>query len=433
MQGAYETKISKQNLSEIRERHMTPSEIIDFLEAGAQYRSFADVLRSVYPGEDLAERLRAQLAAQAGEEPTKKQLDAVRKNVSNWLQGSAVPQQREQLFKICFALGLGEADASRVLASASETGIHYRNPGELVYAFALRTGMSYSEAVELDREMSKIYAPAVEAAEKARAASWKAREQAERDRRAAARQQLKERKRRGGWAETYVAEEELEPHFFTQQVCRRFEQVTDREGLERFFRETSTDLGFIHESAYEKFWRLLTTLQEPGDVIISDEGLETYSLDRVAEDFFRMHVPLNKNTAQFGYLQKAVKKNWPGATELQKMKSRRTDVSRKAMVLLFLITEDFLISDDMDYLEQDGDAPWLPLEEDSSRDRLEVVLSKINLFLETYGMNQLDPGNPFDCLVIYALASAYEDEFLTDKFSEALARLFPPEPEQAAD
>ena len=426
MLGQYETRISKRNLSPIRGQHMTPSELIHFLEAGALYRSFADVLRAVYPGDDLAERLKAELVAQAETPPTAKELDSLRKNISNWLKGSAVPQKREQLFKICFALGLGEAETSRVLASASDTGIHYRNPRELVFAFSLRTGLSYREARALDLEMSEIYRPAVEAGEKARTAQWKAREQAYHDRRTAARQQRQQRQRQGGWAETYMAPDaELPPDFFTRRISHRFERVTNREELRQFFLEVGTDLGQIHESAYEKFWRLLMTLQEPDDVILSDRGAETYSLDRVAEDYFRMHVPLTKNTAQFDVLQKTIKKNWPGATELQKMKSRKIDVSRKAMVLLFLITEDFLFSEDLDEIDGETDVPWLPLEKETARDRLETALSKLNLFLETYGMNQLDPGNPFDCLVIYALASPYEDDFLTDNFSNALQTLFP--------
>src|SRR5699024_4700791 len=108
----------------------------------------------------------------------------------------------------------------------------------------------------------------------------------------------------------------------------------------------------------------------------------------------------------------------------QKMKSRKIDVSRKAMVLLFLITEDFLFSEDLNEIGSEIDASWLSLEDETSRDRLETALSKLNLFLETYGMNQLDPGNPFDCMVIYALASPYEDDFLTDNFSSALQTLF---------
>ncbi|MGN0180805.1 MAG: hypothetical protein ACI4DP_00065 [Candidatus Ornithomonoglobus sp.] len=34
-------------------------------------------------------------------------------------------------------------------ASARTAGFHYRNPRELTYSFALRTGMSYPEAVSL--------------------------------------------------------------------------------------------------------------------------------------------------------------------------------------------------------------------------------------------------------------------------------------------
>ena len=85
MLGQYETRISKRNLSQIRGQHMTPSELIHFLEAGALYRSFADVLRAVYPGDDLAERLKAELVAQAETPPTAKELDSLRKNIFSYL------------------------------------------------------------------------------------------------------------------------------------------------------------------------------------------------------------------------------------------------------------------------------------------------------------------------------------------------------------
>lgn len=157
-----------------------------------------------------------------------------------------------------------------------------------------------------------------------------------------------------------------------------------------------------------------------------DNNSEVYALDRIAQTYFRMNVPIGKKTGNYSYLQKAIKKNWPGATELKKMKSRKIDVSRKALLLLFLITEDFLFSEDLQHSDRsDEDAAWFLLEEDESpRDQLEIVLSKVNLFLETYGMNQLDPGNPFDCLVLYSLAAEYGTEFLSDKFSSALEELF---------
>lgn len=411
MLGQYDTKISKGNLSQILHRNMTPAEMITFLEKGAVYRSFADVLRAVYPQKNLEEQLRKGLLELTGGcEP--KEADALRKNISNWLKGKSAPQNREQLFKICFALKLSEAAANKVLASAAETGIHYRNPRELVYAFALRTGMSYPAAVELDRELSAVYGPAVEQAEARRTGQWK-------ERQSRARRQEKD---------GADGEQDETPNFYTQQVLRRFASVTTVEELRRFFDEHSADLGTIHESAYEKFWALLSALQKPDNLAFSDQaGEESYSLDRVADEYFRMNVPQGRATRQYGYLQKAVKKNWPGATELNKMKNRKMDVSRKALLLLFLITEDFLFSEDLQYSEKASeDAAWyIPEEDESPRDQLEVALSKINLFLETYGMNQLDLGNPFDCLIVYALAAAYDEAFLSDAFGAALKALFP--------
>ena len=437
MQGQYETKISKRNLEQIFNPNMTPSEIIRFLEEGALYRSFSDVLHAAYPGTDLADRLKTQLLADLPETASKKEADSVRKNIANWLKGVSTPRNREQLFKICFALGLGETESSKVLASASETGIHYRNPQELVYAFALRTRLSYPQAAALNQEMAQIYGPIVREAQIERAAKWKTKERVYREARAEARRRQKERAKKGLPSETYIGplEEREVPSFLTQQVIHRFEHITTPEELRLFFVENSANLGNIHESAYEKFWHLMMELQEPDDVILSERGDdESYSIDTIAETYFRMNVPLQKETRKFGYLQKAVKKNWPGATELNRMQARKIDVSRKALLLLFIITEDFLYSEDLQFSDQsEKDAAWyLPAEDESPRDQLEIVLNKINLFLETYGMNQLDPGNPFDCLFLYALAAEYGEDYLSDKFSHALSVLFPPEEEKKA-
>ena len=178
------------------------------------------------------------------------------------------------------------------------------------------------------------------------------------EKRLEAQRQRQQNAKRGGWAEPYLGsiEEAEEPNFLTQQVAHRFEQVADQDGLRQFFLDASADLGFIHESAYEKFWHLLLLLQEPDDPIAPNQdaeqaAAEVYSLERIARTYFRMNVPTGKKTGGYDYLQKAIKKNWPGSTELQKMKSRKIDVSRKALLLLFLITEDFLYSDGVSLIE----------------------------------------------------------------------------------
>lgn len=382
---------------------MTPSQIIDYLENGATYRSFQDVLQSVYNADDLSGKLVDGLILQHEKELSKNEQEAIKRNVYNWLNGKSIPKTREQFFKICFALQLNELEANRVLARVSEMGIHYRNPQELVFAYALRTGKTYLEAEKLHSRMKSIYEAIVDIADKERKATWKANDP--------------------------FIDIDKEPVFYTQHIRDEFERIHNDDDLEAFFLEYSAELGKLHESAYEKFRKMLSVLEQPnaGNLQYVDTKEDCYSIEKIAETYFRMSVPNGRNTKNYSYLQKVIKRNWLGATELNRMKNRTIDVSRKAILLLFIVTEDFLSSKDLTYGNQkDFDAAQFVLEYDESpRDQLETVIQKINLFLETYGMNQLDPGNPFDCLILYSLAAEYdEDEYWGDQFNKALAILF---------
>ena len=399
----YGTRISQNNIENILNRHMTPAQIIDYLEHGATFRSFQDVLRSAYSGDDLGDKLVAGLISQQNKELSSKEIDSIKRNVYNWLSGKSVPQSREQLFRICFALQFTEAQANMLLARVSEMGIHYRNPEELVFAYSLRTGRTYLEATQLQSRMKPFYESIVEVADKERKVSWKASES--------------------------LNDIEKEPVFYTQHIRNEFDNVNSDDDLEAFFDEYSADLGKLHESAYEKFRKMLSVLEQPsvGNTQYVDAKDDCYSIEKIAETYFRISIPNNKSTKNYSYLQKVIKRNWLGSTELNKMRNRTIDVSRKAILLLFIVTEDFLLSNDLTYSNQrDSDAAQFILEYDETpRDQLETVIQKINLFLETYGMNQLDPGNPFDCLILYSLAAEYdEDEYWGDQFNKALAMLF---------
>ena len=83
--------------------------------------------------------------------------EAVARKVRNWLNGINLPKNREALFQICFALKLKESESSKVLGMFSDTGIHYRNPKELAYAYALRMGKTYPEAVNLKEKAVLLY------------------------------------------------------------------------------------------------------------------------------------------------------------------------------------------------------------------------------------------------------------------------------------
>lgn len=353
---------------------MTPAEMIKFLQEGAVFRTFPEVLRSVYPDDDLTERLTRELTGITGKDEA-----SVARKLRNWMNGSSAPQNREQLFQICFALGLGEEAADRLLACADDAGIHYRNPDELVYAFALRTGRTYHEAQELRLKMRRVCDPGLR----------------------------KERDNR-----------EISPRY-TRQLWSEFADVNTIGELEEFFRSHGEEIGKIHESAYRKFAEMLDYLQEP------EKGQGRYSLKQVTDQYLRMHIPNTKASGSFSYLQRAVKRNWPGERELLRIKSRSADVGRKTLLLLFLVTDEFEISEtpESGSLEQYEDLYCGDIPE-SPADRLEMRLMRLNLFLDYYGMNLLDPRNPFDCLLLYALGAQCGEEGLSEKFAETLEILF---------
>ncbi len=362
----YNTQISKNNYAKIKGQDMTPEEIIRFLEEGALFRKFRDILEKAYSREDLPYKLARGLSGITGVE-----YPNVLRKVNNWLKRDCGPKSREDLFQICFVLGLSEEDSSRLLASSSESGIHYRNPKELIYAFALRKGKDYKTALSLVKELEPVYEEEMEKAEK----------------------------------------EKKAPVLYTRQLRKAFGDVQTEEALMSFFRQHGSSLGAIHRTAYEKFMELLGRLQKP----VEDE--ERYSMAKVVEEYFQMHVPRTRKSGDFSYLQKVIKKNWPLESELTKMRKKKMDVSRKVMLLLFLITEDY---------EQDLDEDdyYDDLIEEDSLERLETRLNKIDLFLENYGMELLDPGNAFDCLVLYALRAQEPDRGASDVVQAALGVLF---------
>ena len=71
--------------------------------------SFSDLLREVWQGEgSLAVRLTAQLTEYEGG----KNREKTARKVRNWMHDRNLPKNREEVFKICFALKLDEERAS---------------------------------------------------------------------------------------------------------------------------------------------------------------------------------------------------------------------------------------------------------------------------------------------------------------------------------
>lgn len=369
------TEISGFNYSHITGGAATPEELVAFLQHGALYRDFKTTLERLGLEGDLRTSLIEGLTTITGDPR-----DATGRKVRNWLNGKNTPQNREQLFQIAFALKLTEAQASSLLTSAAECGIHYRDPKELVYAYALRTGKRYQDAQALLRRAEEIYR-----------------------------------------ASHTLPRRDAAPVRFTRTLRDEFAVVDNDKALLEFFYEFGGDLGELHETAWREFVALYETLRQPDagfDIDSQDKHeihSETYSVERIVDTYLRMHVPLEKKTTNYTYLQKVLKKNWPNASSIQRMRARKQDVDRKTMILLYLITEEFDCEGEVD-LWEDEDADT----------RMETRLLRMNLFLERCGMNRLDPASPFDCLVIYAMRTM-EDQSAGEKFEQTLHQLFPAE------
>ena len=115
----FRTRISGNNMGFLMGEEHSPRQMVEFLNSGAMFRGFDDVIKSMYPGEDLGARLTKGMEALTGENH-----DSVARKVRNWLNGRNAPQSRETLFQISFVLGLGEEQASRLLGMVDGMGIH---------------------------------------------------------------------------------------------------------------------------------------------------------------------------------------------------------------------------------------------------------------------------------------------------------------------
>ena len=125
------TEISARQLDFVTRENLSPREAVAFLRSGMQLRTFRDILQLVC-GTDAVEK---QLVEGLWQQDTTQQLDSVRRKVRNWMQGKSVPTEREDVFRICFALKLGLEASGRMLTMLTEQSIHYRNIREVCYAY----------------------------------------------------------------------------------------------------------------------------------------------------------------------------------------------------------------------------------------------------------------------------------------------------------
>lgn len=351
------TEISAKQLDFVTRENLTAREAVAFLRSGMQLRTFRDILRQVCGTEDVEKQLATELWLQ----DTRQQPDSVRRKVRNWMAGKSLPTEREDVFRICFALNLDLDRSGRMLTLLTEQGIHYRNIREMVYAYCLRYGMDYGYAVSLAEQLTK------------------------------------------GEPSPDTRKDPI-----THVIRQGFQQVRAEEDLFAFILRNRGSLGTTHNTAYAYFCKMLALLT--GEDM---EGEEQLSMEYVAENYLRLNVPEDKKTGRYTDIQKMVKKYWPGKRSIKAMKSRSEDVSRKTLLLMYLVTGGVW----------DGEYDELDETYIQPREFMETHCNRMNEMLQNCGMGPIDPRNVFDYLVLYCLRP--EDKlFMSDRMALLASEIF---------
>lgn len=364
------TKISERAWEKLAGQGMTPDEAISYFSSELRPRTFGNVLKALMEKKHMRQE---QLLDRLLLMRTQIQKDSLRKRIQIWLNGGGQPSEREEWFQLCYALDLNEAEAKEFLCHCQEGGFHLREPREAGYLYCLRSGKTYQESRAFLDGIAGIDGP-FPAAEKS--------------------------------AENY-----------TRTVEDSFAQVhTDAEFL-AFIQGNQLNFGTLHNTAYGYFCKFFDELVRPKGPCSAEED-EAYSIEQVVDTYLRMGLPSNRKTSGYSPKQKAIKRLWPNATAIKNMRNRKADVSRKVLLLLYLVTEGL---DDGAIEESLG---WEPLDRTA---QLEEHSWNIDLMLHECGYAPLDPRNPFDWLVLYSLGTDGETEAMSDRLASILTELFPDE------
>ena len=337
---------------------MTVQEAVDFLERESRLRTLAEKLNSFAKGRDLQEVLTAGLL----EHHPEMKKDSVQRRVRGWLSPRGPRSIKKQdAIEVCFILGLSVEEADSLVAMISEEGLHWRNPDEVVYIFALRHQMDYSAARRLHAELKEYL------------------EQAEDPR-------------------------EIPEDSFTPVIRSEISALQTEEALKDYLRTAGRRLGRCHNNAYSLFMEMMDILEHPReDNIYFDEKRLTIR-DILKEYFYSSHVLYAKQLAKqarkeslpanerfmLTRIQEVVSENWPDETTLSKMKKRTEDVTRKTLILLFLATDPGLGWEDDDY-------------EPDTEEMFQDLYSRLNDMLVLCGFSPLDPRSPFDWIILYSI------------------------------
>lgn len=312
--------------------------------------------------------------------PSGTKRDTVRRKVQMWLKGDVQSISKQGAIQLCFAFNLSPEEANPFLYRICGEGVHWRDPEELVFLFALRNAMPYPEALALRDSMSE----------------------------------------KG----LFVSGNE-DKNTLTSLIRQDAEYITNADELERYLRQNRERLGGFHNTAYMLFQNYLNILCEPEiqDLLEPDKKISVREVTAsyLHEALISRFKKASKGTQGaekpiLSALQRDIQQNWPDEIALSRMLYRKADVSRKALILLFLATDGVSETLDDDLTDED--------DED-----FESRYARLNTMLCDCGFSPLDSRSSFDWMIIYCMCIE-EIMFIDAEIEAFLEAIFVPPPSE---
>lgn len=363
------------------------------------FRTFSDVLRSFSPEPELKGRLVKGLQQWFPEDKP----DSLDRKVRNWLNGKTQGISKSDGFVLCQILRLSLPQANEFLQYATGESIHWRDPEDIVWCYALLHNYGPEQTMGLlERGRAAVEAP-------------------------------------GKAAEA--------PDSYTADIHDRLRSVLylEEDALLAFLQEERSRLGVFHNTAYlllnqymgllkrgyselgmEALFEEMTKgekkkAKDTADGDVGPRRAEAMSVQDVLETYmYRKFVPVQargkaKSAELFSPIQRNIRQNWPDAFTLSRMENRKQDVSRKALILLFLATD----GTDSDFDELD--------EPETEEDSFLSLYTRLDAMLSACGFPRLDPRTPFDWIILFCISSG--DLWESDaRLQEILTRMYPSDP-----
>ena len=388
---------------EIFHKSRTLTSVDDAVELLLRYehfRTLGDVLRKYSSEPDLKKFLVSGLQVWF----PKDKPESVDRKVRNWINGKTQTVSKQDAYILCRILQLSLTQTNEFLQYTTGESIHWRDPEDIVWCYTILHGHSPEQTLNLlNRAKSVLESGAVEELDISR---------------------------------SYTAD----VHDMLQNTLYQDEDI-----LLDFLQKERCHLGTLHNTAYHLFTQYMGLLkrgyselgmealfedmtkeekkkaQATADGDIGPHKAELITVRDVLETYmYRKYVPVQSRgkvkTEVFSSIQRNIRQNWPDEFSLSKMESRKQDISRKALILLFLATD----GTDSDFDEFD--------EPEASDDVFLSLYTRLNAMLTACGFPQLDPRSPFDWVILFCISSG--DLWISDeRLQEILLKIYSSIPE----